>query len=821
MPTDITNTPDELFETFVNAQTFKTILHSFDDLCQSIRIDRKTIGYGKRSLYKVLTSKLTSWKSKSLWTKIDKRGSQKEYENGNACADMKVCIVGAGPVGLRLAIECALLGARCIVVEKRDRFSRHNVLHLWPYIISDLRNLGAKAFYGKFATGQIEHISIRQLQCILLKIALVLGVEIYPNVTFIDVIEPISTQQGWRAHFKPETHPIVSTYEFSVLIGADGRRNSLQGFQHKEFRGKLAIGITCNFINRHTREEQNFEEISGVAKIYNPQFFSELQQQTLIDLENIVYYKNDTHYFVMTAKKQSLLDKGVIYQDYPDAARLLARDNVNFIQLCKFACEAAQFATKCSSQFAFEFAEDHHGAADVQMFDFTSLFHAVNASRIIERNDKQILMALVGDSLLESFWPTGSGIGLGFFGLFDTAWSILKFAKHEHPLKILVERESIYMLLSQSTPENTKNNHQLYSINPATRYQNLNSKSCTIDEIRHLYDSDSIPTIDINNNHITSNKINQTSVRRAQSFRQAPSPVSTSSSSSNGNNQQETLFEWCEEILDSYNIKIKNDSKSFQNCLAFCAIVHYYRPDLIDFKSLQSDRPISNFQILFDIMHNQLSLPLDRKLQNSLILSMKSSIEERIRQSSIVILQLLYTHFHHDHHEQQLQRRRSSIPSLDISSPILQKSKKPIDDINNINTNTTNNNNNSTVKVSALVAHYSNGDITALSSSANNHNLINLQCERAPTFCFYCKEKVSIQDWFVVEKNVLHVKCFKCDTCHLQLRKTNYQVLIEPNTGKISFHCRYHNLNKQQKVDYNKKKKKKKKDFFIYMFSFR
>jgi len=35
------------------------------------------------------------------------------------------------------------------------------------------------------------------------------------------------------------------------------------------------------------------------------------------------------------------------------------------------------------------------------MFDFTSLFHAVNASRIVERNGKQILMALVGDSLLE------------------------------------------------------------------------------------------------------------------------------------------------------------------------------------------------------------------------------------------------------------------------------------------------------------------------------------------------------------------------------------------------------------------------------------
>lgn len=29
-------------------------------------------------------------------------------------------------------------------------------------------------------------------------------------------------------------------------------------------------------------------------------------------MENIVYYKDDTHYFVMTAKKESLLKKGVL-----------------------------------------------------------------------------------------------------------------------------------------------------------------------------------------------------------------------------------------------------------------------------------------------------------------------------------------------------------------------------------------------------------------------------------------------------------------------------------------------------------------------------
>lgn len=51
-----------------------------------------------------------------------------------------------------------------------------------------------------------------------------------------------------------------------------------------------------------------------MAAIYNQELFAKLKEKTGIDLENIVYYKDDTHYFVMTAKKQSLLQKGVLKQ---------------------------------------------------------------------------------------------------------------------------------------------------------------------------------------------------------------------------------------------------------------------------------------------------------------------------------------------------------------------------------------------------------------------------------------------------------------------------------------------------------------------------
>lgn len=54
------------------------------------------------------------------------------------------------------------------------------------------------------------------------------------------------------------------------------------------------------------------EEISGVSYIFNQGFFKEMVKETGVNLENVVYYKDDTHYFVMCAKKQSLLKKGVI-----------------------------------------------------------------------------------------------------------------------------------------------------------------------------------------------------------------------------------------------------------------------------------------------------------------------------------------------------------------------------------------------------------------------------------------------------------------------------------------------------------------------------
>lgn len=213
-------------------------------------------------------------------------------------------------------------------------------------MIEDLKSLGAKKFYGKFCAGNIDHASIRQLQLILLKVALICGCEFHENVSFEEVCPrylvpaskqsqqqasdnlqkssgnassrcsaviqgldpsaavdecsccchehelgldewcggsssqtPASVPTGAVAHFSFTSNPSVlsttfvnpstsqtnlsskqstskgalsqdlnnfkrrlNSYRFEILIGADGRRNTLSdNFTRKEFRGESQI----------------------------------------------------------------------------------------------------------------------------------------------------------------------------------------------------------------------------------------------------------------------------------------------------------------------------------------------------------------------------------------------------------------------------------------------------------------------------------------------------------------------------------------------------------------------------------------------------
>nr|KAF6369636.1 microtubule associated monooxygenase, calponin and LIM domain containing 3 [Myotis myotis] len=807
------NQAHTLFDQFVQATTCKGTLKAFQELCDHLELKPKDY----RSFYHKLKSKLNYWKAKALWAKLDKRGSHKDYKKGKACTNTKCLIIGAGPCGLRTAIDLSLLGAKVVVIEKRDAFSRNNVLHLWPFTIHDLRGLGAKKFYGKFCAGAIDHISIRQLQLILLKVALILGIEIHVSVEFQGLVHPPEDQEneriGWRALVHPKTHP-VSEYEFEVIIGGDGRRNTLEGFRRKEFRGKLAIAITANFINRNTTAEAKVEEISGVAFIFNQKFFQELREATGIDLENIVYYKDDTHYFVMTAKKQSLLDKGVILHDYADTELLLSRENVDQEALLNYAREAADFSTQQQLP-SLDFAINHYGQPDVAMFDFTCMYASENAALVREQNGHQLLVALVGDSLLEPFWPMGTGIARGFLAAMDSAWMVRSWSLGTSPLEVLAERESIYRLLPQTTPENVSKNFSQYSIDPVTRYPNININFLRPTQVRHLYDTGETKDIHLEMENLVNSRTTPKLTRNESVPRSSK------------------LLGWCQRQTDGYTgVNVTDLTMSWKSGLALCAIIHRYRPDLIDFDSLDEQNVEKNNQLAFDIAEKELGI--------SPIMTGKemASVGEPDKLSMVMYLTQFYEMF------------KDSLPSsdaLDLNAEekavLIASTKSPISFLSKLGQTISRKRSPKDKKEKDLdgagkrrktsqsgeeeVPRVCRGRSTLVSTlpdrrtdvTLSNQNKVKYMAtqllakfeENAPPqstgirrqgsikkefpqnlggsdTCYFCQKRVYVMERLSAEGKFFHRSCFKCEYCATTLRLSAYAYDIED--GK--FYCKPH-----------------------------
>lgn len=88
------------------------------------------------------------------------------------------------------------------------------------------------------------------------------------------------------------------------------------------------------------------------------------------------------------------------HQDYSDADQLLAPANVDHMALCLYAHDAAYFSTGGKLP-DLQFVLSPAGQRDVAMFDFTCMHRAEHASLVRERRGKKLLLALVGDCLVE------------------------------------------------------------------------------------------------------------------------------------------------------------------------------------------------------------------------------------------------------------------------------------------------------------------------------------------------------------------------------------------------------------------------------------
>ena len=77
-----------------------------------------------------------------------------------------------------------------------------------------------------------------------------------------------------------------------------------------------------------------------------------------------------------------------------------------------------------------------------------------------------------------------------------------------------------------------------------------------------------------------------------------------------GMSAKEGLLLWCQRKTACYDeVEVRDFSASWNDGLAFCALLDIHRPDLIDFDALDKSDHRGNMQLAFDIAHEEIGIP--------------------------------------------------------------------------------------------------------------------------------------------------------------------------------------------------------------------
>ncbi|XP_034390099.1 MICAL-like protein 1 isoform X2 [Cyclopterus lumpus] len=234
------------------------------------------------------------------------------------------------------------------------------------------------------------------------------------------------------------------------------------------------------------------------------------------------------------------------------------------------------------------------------------------------------------------------------------------------------------------------------------------------------------------------------------------------------------LQEWCRIQCEHYDeVEVKDMSTSFRDGLAFCAIIHRYRPELIDFGSLSKENVYENNRLAFDVAETQLGIPA--LLDPEDMVSMK--VPDRL--SIITYVSQYYNFFNNKSQANPPCMKRMS--SVDHNEQAQKRPSTPLED--KMAESEPSQSAQTGVEVVAAVKR------STLSST-----------------CAACQKHVHLVQRFLVDGKLYHRNCFRCTECHSTLLPGSYK--LGNNSGALvcTHHLARHALaNQNGRLDFSKK----------------
>eukprot|EP00746_Dinoflagellata_sp_MGD_P033458 gnl/MRDRNA2_/MRDRNA2_17982_c0_seq1.p1 gnl/MRDRNA2_/MRDRNA2_17982_c0~~gnl/MRDRNA2_/MRDRNA2_17982_c0_seq1.p1 ORF type:complete len:681 (-),score=107.30 gnl/MRDRNA2_/MRDRNA2_17982_c0_seq1:105-2072(-) len=469
--------PDQIFLRFLAEPKAQEILHLFQTLLAKADLHQQGIDSSSCPYHRIRQLAL-GWRAKELLRVLDKRVQKshkdvREFVGTDPCP-LRAVVVGAGPVGLRVAIELKLSGHDVRVLEKRMDFARINRLHLWDWCKHDLKEFGVKYFDPPGCSFGVDpdycHIGIGELQSTLYKICLLLGVNITFGLNYLGVER---SDNGWNVRVN-DTSKMESSLPFDALLGADGANSAVartpgldEQFGRVEFGLKkgAAIGLVANFMGNGGPGLRQF----SWARQFAEARFAQLERKHAVSLENCVYYRGGLqHYIVMTPTAASLIGRDV-FQD-PSKEDLTAGQNVRKEKIRDIAQEVAEHFGLPRMPFA-------PVPDDAMLFDFSGIKRARNGCAFLNSQvtgKPEALVMLVGDGLMQPFWPEGLGIMRGFMSALDTVAAINVWGGHDAEAARTISMDTfakLKTLCGKTAGKVLQGDISKFAIDPKTRYR--------------------------------------------------------------------------------------------------------------------------------------------------------------------------------------------------------------------------------------------------------------------------------------------------------------------------------------------------------------